>query len=1016
MKSRWTQLLFSAALVALVGAGQAWGQASRGNLRGEVLDSENSPLPGVQLTISSPALIQPRSVVSGSNGEFNVPALPVGMYTVDATLASFAPAKVEGIRVQIGGTATVKVSMRLESMQVTAEVIGDTIPVLDPTDTGTGGRITNEELIKVPTARDPWAVLALVPGVQSDRVNVGGSESGQQSNFVAKGAAGSQTVWSIDGVTITDAGAQGSSPTYYDFGALEEVQVSTGGNDVSQLSGGIGINIVTKRGSNDFHGSVRSFFTNGSLQGSNISDDLDKAYNQDTDKRNDFLVGKNDQLLEVGGEVGGPVIKDKLWFWGSLNRNKIEQLLNRYDAAKTREGVFEQQGDNTTLINYAGKLSGQLTETNEANAFYHFGDKKKEGRLTLPVRDSNSAWNQGGGTPVYKIEDQQIFGSDGLLAAKFAYVGGGFHLYPAGGSKEGGDAKQGLQDGSNGDFFNNFYHYETDRPQMMFNLDSSLFRSMGSTDNDFKFGFSYRHTPVESRSFWDQGVYVTNNVGGVTDFIANVAADYTVKYVGDTVSLYASDTLSTGNLTVDLGVRYDRQTTKNLESFRAANPFSALLGNSMGELTRPADSDSAATFNLLSPRLGLTYQLGDKTLIKANYALYADQIAASLATQLNPIGSQYLYVYFDDKNGDSQFQANEAVNLGDDAAGCAGYCSGGYQIDLDNPNSLESLNTIDEDLTSPKTHEVLLGITREVAKDTSVGVNFTYRNRTQALVALPLIRDASGTERPITFDDWTPITAPVTGTGDADGNYAGDFVIKPFSIQSYTLKSGLEFVGGNFNTNRDGYSERYMGFEVLLQKRFSERWSFAGNLALNDWTQSFTEGGEGDFPNPNVTATNTHVDGGDIAPSAGAASGPKGSVFFNASWQSNLRGTYTIPGVEVDLGASLLLRQGFPSPFFTNKNLLNGVGTTSLLLSNDITAVRMGTVASLDLRVGREIKFSDTMGLELSVDAFNLLNNDVLLQHNRQLANSGAPNSASLLKPTEILAPRLLRLSGRLKF
>ena len=78
------------------------------------------------------------------------------------------------------------------------------------------------ELAQIPTARDPWVILGTVPGVQLDRVNVGGSESGQQSTYVAKGADSSQNMWNLDGVTITDMGASGSSPNYYDFDSFEE--------------------------------------------------------------------------------------------------------------------------------------------------------------------------------------------------------------------------------------------------------------------------------------------------------------------------------------------------------------------------------------------------------------------------------------------------------------------------------------------------------------------------------------------------------------------------------------------------------------------------------------------------------------------------------------------------------------------------------------------------------------------------------------------------------------------------
>jgi len=991
MRGGWTKFFVSAALVGLFGLTQAWGQSSRGALRGEVVDSEGAALPGVQVTVTSPALIQARSVVTGPNGEFNVPALPVGMYAIEATLASFAPAKQENIRVLLGGTAQVKLTMRLESMAVTTEVIGESVPVIDPTDTGTGARVTYEELLKVPTARDPWAVLALVPGLQSDRVNVGGSESGQQANYIAKGERGTNSTWSIDGVTITDAGAIGSSPTYYDFGAIEEVQVSTGGADVSQLSGGVGINIVTKRGSNAFHGSGRVFFTNDKLQGSNLPDKLHDAFPT-------FKSPTTDQILEVGGDLGGPIIKDRFWFWGSINRNKIDNILTTGTT------------DKTELLNYAGKLSGQLTDTNEVNGFYHFGDKTKKGRTSQPIRDQDSSWNQGGGTPVYKLEDQQIFGSDALLAGKFAFVGGGFHLFPQGGLQEGGAGLQGLRDEDSGAWSRNFQHFETDRPQTMFNLDGSYFKSFGSSDHDFKFGFSYRHTPVSSNTFWDDGGYVNSNwLAGVnpdapSDTVFATGADYFVKYVGNTASVYLSDTVSAGSLTVDLGVRYDHQTTKNEESGRNANSIAPDL---LGELIVPADSSNIVSFNLVSPRVGLGYQLGDKTLVKLNYALYADQIGPSIATNINPVSYQQIYSYFDDRNGDLQATRDEFLS---GQPYCGGFCFYGYNIDPDNTDTLVSVNQIDADLSVPKTHELVFGLTQQLGRDSSIGVNLTYRRRFNTLWDVPLVLDASGNLRPVTLSDWQALPSK-SYPGNSAGNFEGDFVLDPYTVQGFTLNPDLRLNGGTLTTNRSGFFEQFLGAELLFQKRFSDRWSFAANLALNDWTEHFTEGGEGDFPNPNVTPAVPHKDGGDVAPAAGAASGARGQVFFNAKWQSNIRGTYTIPNVDIDFGASVTLRQGYPSPFvrrFTT-NVAGGLSSTDLLIG-DIADFRMSNLVDIDLRLGKEFKFSDSIGLELSADLFNALNNNVVLQHLRR------DGSATFLQPSEILAPRLLRLSARLKF
>src|SRR5262249_44794482 len=152
-----------------------------------------------------------------------------------------------------------------ETITVTAES-----PVLDTKKTGTATNFTQDELSKVPNSRDPWALLRTVPGVVMDRVNIAGNESGQQSGFRAKGAMTNDSVWNLDGVNITDMAAIGASPTYFDYDAFQEIQITTSGNDIKQPTGGVGLNFVTKRGTNTFHGNVHGYFTHDDLEGENV--------------------------------------------------------------------------------------------------------------------------------------------------------------------------------------------------------------------------------------------------------------------------------------------------------------------------------------------------------------------------------------------------------------------------------------------------------------------------------------------------------------------------------------------------------------------------------------------------------------------------------------------------------------------------------------------------------------------------------------------------------------------------
>src|SRR5262249_39243585 len=181
-------------------------------------------------------------------------------------------------------------------------------PVVDTKKTSTSSAFSQDYLKNVPTARDPWVILDQTPGVDVDRINVGGNQSGQQSIFTSKGGSFTQNGWCYDGLYITDPSAQGATPTYYDFDSFEEIQVTTGGQDPAVGTGGVVINFVTKRGGNSWAGSASGYFDNDSLQANNVDPALIAQH---------FLVANQaDQNWELGGALCGPLVTCKAWLWG----------------------------------------------------------------------------------------------------------------------------------------------------------------------------------------------------------------------------------------------------------------------------------------------------------------------------------------------------------------------------------------------------------------------------------------------------------------------------------------------------------------------------------------------------------------------------------------------------------------------------------------------------------------------------------------------------------------------------
>ena len=153
----------------------------------------------------------------------------------------------------IGFRAQVNATLELSTVQETMTVT-DASPLVDSREAGTKTTFDLETLQNIPSARDPWVMLERTPGIIMDRVNVGGNQSGQQSGYISRGDTTGNNKWSIDGVDITDMAATGASPIYYDFDMLAEMQVTTGGADVTQQTGGVGINLVTRSGTDQHQG------------------------------------------------------------------------------------------------------------------------------------------------------------------------------------------------------------------------------------------------------------------------------------------------------------------------------------------------------------------------------------------------------------------------------------------------------------------------------------------------------------------------------------------------------------------------------------------------------------------------------------------------------------------------------------------------------------------------------------------------------------------------------------------
>ena len=988
-----------AALCFALCAVSGYAQFQTGNIYGKVQAKDGSALPGVTVTLTGVGA--PQQGVSDALGNFRFISLSPGTYSLRAELAGYGIATRSGITVRVAQNSDVTMTLNpsvAESITVTAEA-----PLLDVRKTGTGADVSKVELDNIPTARDPWVILQQAPGVQMDRINVGGNMSGQQSSYVSKGVSGVQSTWNVDGVNITDFAATGSSPTYYDFGAFEEMQITTGGTDPRIQTAGVQLNMVTKRGTNDFRGSGRLFHTSSSYQATPKIPSEAQSYLKS--------VNQIDKIDDYGGEIGGPVWKDKLWFWGAWGRQKIAVLSTTIVAGA-------RFLDKTTLTGENLKVNAQPLASNSLVVSDAYNAKVKLGRNVGPSRAPETAWNQndayahGVGSltdpTIWKIEDTQIIGRNVYLTGLYSKVQGGFQLIA-----DNGKGCQSLACGvsvdpayfdsaADGSWHRSYISEHILRPTKSYRLDGSSFFNTANLSHELKFGYGYRKANVLTTLAWPGGQYTVNEgppgkVGNGDTGEVQLTRIPDRNNSGTMTDIYVGDTILTGNLTVQAGLRYDLQKAANAPGGATANPTTPDL---LPAITYPGVS--GLKFNNISPRLGLTYALGSdrRTLLRASYSRYVDQIGGNAVpiSPTSPGAYSYLYYYYNDLNHDNIAQRNEIdFNYGLVAFG---------GIDPKNPTVQTAFTRWASNLKAPHTDEIILGGERELITDFSVGLNGTYRKLKNFIWTVGEKHQGQGDlyssadyvlHAPATCDPSVKNCAPFTS---------------PISLPYYVLAPGISPPTFSVVTNRPDYNQTYKGLELTANKRMSNRWMLRGNFTYQDWKQHVSGAGIID-PTRQRSSFGTGCDvcdGSDVIIGSGTGSGSFGGVYINSKWAYSLTGLYQIPIIETSFGFNLNGRQGYALPYVLRVTAPHGEGNKFLFAENDATQFRNENVRDLDLRLAKDIRIS-RVGLTLSIDGFNVLNSNTILQRNVARLAVTASN-----RVTEVLSPRVFRLGARLNF
>jgi hypothetical protein len=515
-------------------------------------------------------------------------------------------------------------------------------------------------------------------------------------------------------------------------------------------------------------------------------------------------------------------------------------------------------------------------------------------------------------------------------------------------------------------------------------VDGNYFISGAGGQHELKFGFGYRQNRVTTLSGYggDQLVGYNNAPGDAGAWIARSRnTSYLAKYIHG----YLGDTFSKDRFTLNIGVRVDHQVSDNSAS---SAPGNAAFPDVLPALDF-AGGGTGISFNDVSPRVGITYALDDarKTVVRASYGRYAAQLLAGQGNYDNPVRSSYLAYDWHDLNNDGFVQRNE-VDLG-----AFRYA---IRVDPANPAAVgKTVNQIDPNLTAQHDTEFIVGLDRELAPNFALSTAFTWKR----------INDVTWEPRTgFTVDDFAP-TTPVT---------SGGFTVQPFAPDpALVTASG----NGRTRTNRPDYHQQFKGIEVNFVKRLSNKWMGRLAFSYNDWTEHWsngvtpTDGGGVDASvatsgNPTRLEDQPLVQGGQVSILSGGSG--KASFFSSVKWQLFATALVQLPA-DFELSAAFFGKQGGPFPNNIRASLGQD-GTRNLLVNPKVDSQRYDTLVNLDLRLAKNLRLSGDARLVLTVEAFNVFNNDLVLSQFRQV------NSSAFQRIEEIISPRVVRFGARFAF
>jgi hypothetical protein len=791
------------------------GQSAQSSiLVGKVTDESGGAMPGVTITVKSPALQVPQlTTVTNVDGDYRVLELPPGVYTVTFELSGFQTSARTDVHLTVGFAGKVDVVMKIGALTETVQVSGQS-PVVDTVNVTGQTTLMQDQLRSIPMGGTMQEMLPLAAGVSmQSKPDVGDSNLAARSAIITYGVVLQPTL-DVEGINLTTDHAADTA-VYLNSFSLEEVQFKTSGNNADIAFPGVAQVALLKSGSNTFHGSARGAYENPKWQGNNITPELAAQGITNTNPIVD--PGFYEDILDIGGRI----IPNKLWFYAAYSNQGVTQGQVGFVAAPNAAGCWLATCGGTTpatihtdLPGFSTKVSYQLSSTTKliASDMYALKHLSVNGGNTLtPLPSSNfqrqpgSAWKgEMQSAPNAKLLADVIFGHGGyhvnyIPQPAFNVVG-----YPDGtdvaGNPSSRETTNNLNYGPNVS--------SQDRPQNRYELKGSISYipsspHLGGT-HQLKFGTTDDWEFAGTRVLNDKvaGDYQLQFNRGVPSQIViyNFPFSTSINHLYSQ-ALYVTDTYSVKRVTVNAGVRWERYHNYYPEQTKEAGQFSAVF---------PAKTYPAAdvlTWVDVVPRAGAAWDVmgNGKTVVKGSFGLFGDTMGDLYANAFNPNAQTTQTYAWNGPCAPAKYNNNTFNNTSCDVTPA-------FLASLPSLTPLSAtggLNSVtNPDLKQNKTYEYTARMERQLIPNVALSVGYVYHRVTNVFNNLQYLRP---------YDTWIP-AVPATPFLDNNGN--------PVTIYTYPASE----VGSAFNVLKAANAspdraDIFHSFEIAATKRYSKKWT-----------------------------------------------------------------------------------------------------------------------------------------------------------------------------------------------